>query len=63
MTRHDILFMVEYGNIHVFTFAPNRNEAIHTAANWIGANYSDKFIVTPLTKDGDRIKFDMTISI
>ena len=57
-----ILFMVEYGNVHVILNALNREDAKRRARNWIGYD-SEKYTVTPLTEKGDRIKLDVTLYV
>lgn len=66
-----ILFMVEYGNMHVlvtsFVRGPNaREDAKRKAHKHIGGGAStvtpDDYIVTPLTEPGDRIVLDVTVS-
>jgi hypothetical protein len=67
-----ILFMVEYGNAHVITFASGREQAKQNAKNWLGdyrrplhdfyGNNPDNYTVTPLTEPGDRIHLDITVS-
>ena len=58
-----ILFMVEYGNAHVITWAHDRDDAIRKGAAWLGGNYADRFTVTPLTAPGDRVKLDITLYV
>jgi len=55
-----ILFMVEYGNCHVITYALNREGAKRNAFKWMGVgpyhepSYGrpDEYVVTPLTEEG-----------
>ena len=54
------IYMVEYGNIHVFTIAANRERAKHNAYSWIGGN-ADRYVVTPLTKPGDKVHLVFTL--
>ncbi len=44
-------------NISVFTIATNREAAKRNGHAWIGGD-PDKYEVTPLTEDGDRIKIE-----
>lgn len=57
-----IVFMVEMGNIHVFTYQLDRESAKRDAHAWIGGN-PDDYIVTPLTTPGDRIRLNMTLYV
>jgi hypothetical protein len=59
---HGILFLVEYGNVHVICNASNREDAKRTAWKWIGYD-RDRYMVTPLTDEGDRIKIDIALSV
>lgn len=61
-TRHDILFMVEMGNIHFITFGYDREDAKRKALPWIGSN-PDNYTVTPLTEPGDRIHMALSLSL
>lgn len=56
------LFMVEYGNAHIITYAHDREQARRNALDWLGAN-PDDYIVTPLTEKGDRIKLDIILYV
>lgn len=56
-----ILFMVERGNVHVLTYATDRENAKRNAQKWMGMN-PDHYTVSPLTEPGDRIKLDITVS-
>jgi hypothetical protein len=60
--RNQIVFMVEYGNIHYITYAFDRESAKRSALGWIGGN-SDNYIVTPLTEPGDRIHIGITLYV
>lgn len=57
MNGDRIFFMVEFGNIHFFTYAFGREDAKRRSERWIGGN-PDSYIVTPLTEQGDRIALD-----
>lgn len=56
-----ILFLVEYGNVHVIVYSPGREQAKRDAQRWLWAD-PDHYIVTPLTKPGDQIHFDFSLS-
>lgn len=59
-----ILFMVEQrqpGNVHVLTYALDRERAKRNAQRWIEGD-PDKYVVTPLTDPGDRIKLDIILN-
>lgn len=62
MDKELILFIVEMGNIHVITYAYERESAKRNAHSWIGGNY-DHYIVTPLTEPGDRIHLSLTLYV
>jgi hypothetical protein len=62
MTRYDILFLVEMGNIHFLCYANDREDAKRQAHRWMGAD-PDKYIVSPLTEPGDRVRIEMSLSI
>lgn len=62
MTRNDVLFMVEMGNVHFFCFAYDREGAKRQAHAWIGSD-KDKYIITPLTEPGDRIHMALSLSL
>jgi hypothetical protein len=61
-----ILFLVEHDNIHVLTYASDREAAKRKAFNWlgwwlVGDPDQDHCMVTPLTEPGDRIHLDITV--
>jgi len=62
VTRYDILFMVEMGNIHFFCFAHDREDAKRQAHRWIGHD-KEQYIVSPLTEPGDRIHMALSLSL
>jgi hypothetical protein len=57
-----VLFMVEMGNIHFFTYSYNREDAKRSAYDWMGGD-PERYIVTPLTEKGDRIKLDIVLYV
>lgn len=57
-----ILFQVTNNNAHVITWSFDREDAKRRAAPWLSGD-RDKYVVTPLTNPGDRVKLDITISI
>lgn len=52
----------EESNIKFFTWALDRENAKRNARQWMGGD-PDKYIVDPLTKQGDRVKLDLILSI
>lgn len=62
MDASAILWMVEFGNIHVITNGYTREDAKRSAHKWIGAD-PEQYVVTPLTEKGDRIKIDITLQV
>lgn len=62
MNNNKILFIVNFGNIRVVTWASGREEAKRNAHVWLGAD-PDKYIVTPLSEIGDRVRIDITLAI
>lgn len=62
MTRYDILFLVEMGNVHYLCYANDREDAKRQAHRWIGANVDD-YTITPLTEPGDRVRIELNLSI
>jgi hypothetical protein len=56
------LFMVEIGNAHVIVYELNREHAKRAAQRWLFDD-RERYIVTPLTKPGDRIHFDFSLSV
>jgi hypothetical protein len=57
-----ILFMVEYGNVHVITWADGREDAKRKAQVWLRLN-PDLYTVTPLTEPGDRIHLSINLAV
>lgn len=57
-----IAFLVTRGNAHVITVGLDREDAKRTAHRWLDGN-PDEYIVTPLTREGDRIKIDLTVQV
>lgn len=57
-----VFFMVQFGNIRLFTYAFDREDAKRNASHWIPAD-ADKYVVTPLTNPGDRIHLDITLYV
>lgn len=62
MDKDKIVFMVQMGNVRVFVWAIDREEAKRQARTWIGSD-SDNYIVTPLTNPGDRIHLALTLYV
>lgn len=56
------LFMVELANVHVITWAHNREDAKRRCKSWIGSN-PDYYIVSPLTEKGDRVHLNITLFV
>lgn len=50
------------GNVHVLTFALSREDAKRNAARWIEGD-PEKYIITPLTEKGDRVKLDIILNV
>jgi hypothetical protein len=63
--HNSYFWIVKHGNAHVIcnTTQSDREEAKRIAGRWLGNTYSDKFIVTPLTTDGDRVKLDVVVQV
>ena len=57
-----ILFMVEYGNAHVITWAHDREDAKIKARSWL-RNIPDLYTVTPLTEPGDRVHLSISLNV
>jgi hypothetical protein len=57
-----IIFMVQMGNVRVFVWATDREDAKRQAHSWIGSD-PDNYIVTPLTNLGDRIHLSLTLYV
>ena len=57
-----ILFMCEWGNAHVITWALDREDAKRKARTWLSYD-PDKYIVTPLTEPGDRVHMSITLNV
>lgn len=63
MDRDVIVFMVRrVGGSAFFTTAFNREGAKRNAEPWFGGN-PDEYVVTPLTKPGENIKFDLAVRV
>lgn len=54
------LFMCEWGNAHVITWAHDREDAKRKARGWLSYD-PDKYTVTPLTDPGDRVHMAITL--
>lgn len=61
---YSIFWVVEYGNAHVIlnTQRPDREEAKRRAFKWLEGD-PDKYVVTPITEAGDRVRLDVTVQI
>ena len=55
-----ILFHVKLGNAIVITWARSREVAKSQAMAWLG-NDPEKYVVTPLTSEGDRVRLNITL--
>jgi len=56
-----IMWLVTVGNAHFICNAFHRETAKQLAAHWFAGD-PDKYIVTPLTKEGDRVHVAVTVS-
>jgi len=58
------LFVVEAAqrNVKVIVWTIGRENAKRKAHEWIG-NDPDKYVVTPITNPGDRVKLDITLNV
>lgn len=61
----NFIWHVQYGNCHVIcnTIRQDREEAKRRAGEWLGHTYADKFVVTPLATDQDRVHVALTLQV
>lgn len=52
-------------NIHVVVWGVGREQAKEAARRWLGEGWggSDNWDVIPITKPGDRVHLDITLSV
>lgn len=62
MNTHNKLFLISLGNIRFICWAFGREEAKRQAREWIGGDM-ERYVVSPLSEEGDRVRIAVNLSL